>query len=86
MQEVVEAWVIGHWSVSRCIGDRHVNYESPPPNVIQVDCKKEDLPVPVYRWLVKHFTKDEDMVLEVGGTAGTVLFPFKILENQTYRK
>lgn len=68
MQEVVSAFIIGYWASSRIAGSSHVNFSSPPPNIVEVmDVKLgEEYPIAFYKLLISWFTKDGDTVLEIG--------------------
>lgn len=69
MQEVVSSFVIGHWAASRVVeGSSHVNYSSPPPNIVEVTGAGigEEYPADFYMQIIKWFSKDGDTVTEVG--------------------
>ena len=65
MQEVVSLYIVGHWASSRIVGSSHVNYSSPPPNIIKVSTARlgEEYPVDFYNEIIGWFSKDGDLIL-----------------------
>ena len=67
MQEVVSSFIVGHWASSRIVGSSHVNYTSPPPNIVEVATRLgEEYPGEFYNQMISWFSKDGDLILEVG--------------------
>ena len=68
MQEVVSSFIVGHWASSRIVGSSHMNYTSPPPNIVEVATTRlgEEYPTAFYNHIISWFSKDGDLVLEVG--------------------
>ena len=68
MREVVSSFIVGHWASSRIVGSSHVNYSSPPPNIVKVSTARlgEEYPVDFYNEIIGWFSKDGDLILEVG--------------------
>ena len=83
MQDVVSSFIVGHWASSRIVGSSHVNYSSPPPNIVKVSTARlgEEYPVDFYNEIIGWFSKDGDLILEVGygnqvGELTFILFNF----------
>ena len=80
MQEVVSTYIVGHWAASRLVGNSHVNYTTPPSNIVDVNEAKigEEYPISFYHMLVSWFSKDGSTVLEVGcgNEVGIVIYFF----------
>mmetsp|Transcript_36100 Transcript_36100/g.57708 ORF Transcript_36100/g.57708 Transcript_36100/m.57708 type:complete len:417 (+) Transcript_36100:589-1839(+) len=68
MQEVVSSFIVGHWASSRIVGKSHVNYATPPPNIVEVTSARigEEYPVSFFKDIISWFSKDGDLILEVG--------------------
>ena len=68
MQEVVSSFIIWHWAASRVVeGSSHVNYSSPPSNIVEVTGAGtgEEYPVDFYMQIIQWFYKDGKNVLRV---------------------
>ena len=75
MTESLNAFVIGHWSVSRQISSRHFLLSN-NENLIFVEhvpsqcASAQPLPVQAYTWLVKHLSREGDTVVDVESDTG----------------
>lgn len=68
MQEVVSSFVVGHWASSRVVGSSHVNYVTPRKNIVEVTAATigEEYPVSFFKEIISWFSKNGDLILEVG--------------------
>ena len=76
MKEVVHCFVVGHWSVTRKVTSRHVTGVSINLVEIEEGCQpvminnvihfKAEQPVSVYKKLITLFSKEDDLILDVG--------------------
>ena len=77
LKESLNAFVGGHWSVSRQLTKRH--YSGGKPNLIFVEnfaseCSSTDpLPIEAYAWLVKHLSQEGDAVVNVFSSKGDTM-------------
>jgi len=63
----VSPFVVGHWASSGVVSRCHVNFSSPPTNLLEVsNTIGEELPVSFYHELVRWFSKDGNTAVEVG--------------------
>ena len=78
MKESLHSFVVGHWSVSRQVTTRHLSVTN-DKNVILLDhvssqCSSTSpLPVEAFTWLVKHMSREGDVVVDVGSDTGFVM-------------
>lgn len=74
MTEVIDCFVVGHWAVSdKKLTDRHVSRNT--TNFIEVE--KESVqghPKELYSNLVATFSKEGDLVLDIGSGNGKLIF------------
>jgi len=64
MQEMVSAFIAGNRASSKIVGNSHVNFLPPPPNIVGViDAKLgEEYPIAFYKLLISWFAKDGDII------------------------
>ena len=50
------------------MGNSHVSYATPPPNIVEVTSARigEEYPVSFFKDIISWFSKDGDLILEVG--------------------
>ncbi|KAL9973330.1 hypothetical protein ACROYT_G019770 [Oculina patagonica] len=67
LKEVLNTFVVGHWTVSRKISLRHLAVEC-SDNVVFVKHRASEEPIPLqaFTWLVKHLSREGDAVIDVG--------------------
>jgi len=78
MTEVVSSLIVGHWAVARKMVDRHVS-RCTSTNVILVQntCRVANKqPGEVYERLLETFSKEEDLILDIGSGNGKDNFCF----------
>jgi hypothetical protein len=74
MTNIVNAFVIGHWSISRKLTDRHV--ASLSTNLLEIDEGTNNevhfpaQPKCVYEKIIAIFSKEDDLILDVGSATG----------------
>ena len=69
MTEVVNSFVVGHWAAARRMMDRHVSKHT--RNVVSVESEEADKqPKKVYEHLLSTFSKEEDLILDIGSGNG----------------
>lgn len=72
MTEVVNSFVVGHWAVARKMVDRHVSKHT--SNVVTVASEEADKqPKEVYEHLLSTFSKEGDLILDIGSGNGNGL-------------
>ena len=78
MQKVQSSFIVDHWASFRIVGSSHVNYTSPPPNIVEVATARlgKEYPVEFYNHFISWFSKDGDLILEVayGNQVGKLIF------------
>lgn len=66
---MVDSFVVGHWSVTRDLTQRHVAKST--TNLIQlVDTATERNPEELYEFLIEAFSLQEDHILDLGSENG----------------
>ena len=62
MQEVVSSFIVGHWASSKVVGGSHVNYVTPPKNIVEVTAATigEEYPVSFFKEIISWFSKSGD--------------------------
>lgn len=69
MTEVVDAFVVGHWAVARKMMDRHVSRCT--TNVLLMENEEAGKqPKEVYEQLLGTFSKEGDLILDIGSGNG----------------
>jgi hypothetical protein len=69
MAQVVDSFVVGHWSVTRDLTQRHVAKST--TNLIQlVDTATERNPEELYEFLIEAFSLQEDHILDLDSENG----------------
>lgn len=75
MTEVVDAFVVGHWAVARKMMDRHVSRCT--TNVLLMENQEAGKqPKEVYEQLLGTFSKEGDLILDIGCGNGKDSFCF----------
>ena len=71
--QINQVIVIAHWSVSGELATANVNYSdtTAPPNIAEVATIKHT--IPMYNYLVEHFTKEKELILDVYSKSGIYL-------------
>ena len=59
MTNCLESFIIGHWSVSHTVSERHFS-AGDCRNVVECDNKRAG-----YKWLIEHLSQEGDCVLDV---------------------
>ena len=68
MTKVVDAFVVGHWAVSRKLTNRHVN--RPTTNAIEDSTEGKYHGADVYNSLIGTFSQEDDLILDIGSKNG----------------
>ena len=69
MTEIVDCFVVGHWAVShKKLTERHVSRQM--TNLVDVEVKVDGYPEELYESIIKTFSKEGDLVLDVGSENG----------------
>ena len=80
MTEVVHSFIVGHWAVSRelTVTERHVAMST--TNIIEIDNhderKRPGMPKELYKFLVKIFSLEWDLILDLGSGSGKYICYF----------
>jgi len=73
MTEIVDCFVVGHWAVSqKKLTEMHVSRQM--TNLVDVEVQVDAYPEELYESIVKTFSKEGDLVLDV--RSGNVKFGF----------
>ena len=81
MTEVVNSFVVGHWAVARKMMDRHVSKHT--TNVVSVESEEADKqPKEVYEHLLSMFSKEGDLILDIGSGNGKKKIVFVVWQPQ----
>lgn len=72
MSEVVDSFVVGHWSVTRELTERHVS--KPSTNVIHREMENGKFPKKVYKTFIETFSLERDLVLDIDSENGNFSF------------
>lgn len=67
LQEALETFVVGHWSVSRQITSRHLSASK--ENLIFLN----SFPAQGYTWLVENLSREGDVVIDAGTPNGCAM-------------
>ena len=70
LQEALETFVVGHWSVSRQITSRHLSASR--ENLIFLN-KESSFPAQGYTWLVENLSREGDVVIDAGTPNGCAM-------------
>ena len=81
MTEVVNSFVVGHWAAARKMMDRHVSKHT--RNVVSVESEEADKqPKEVYEHLLSTFSKEGDLILDIGSGNGKKKIVFVVWQPQ----
>lgn len=78
MTEVVDCFVVGHWAVSHKLTERHVSRAT--TNAIEVLRSSSHQPQELYEWLITSFSKEGDLILDLGSGNGKLVFHCKLFQ------
>ena len=73
MSEVVDCFVVGHWALShKKLTERHVSRQI--TNLVEVEMAGEGYPQELYETLIQTFSKEGDLLLDIGSETGKFCF------------
>ena len=81
MTEVANSFVVGHWAAATKMMDRHVSKHT--RNVVSVEREEADKqPKEVYEHLLSTFSKEGDLILDIGSGNGKKKIVFVVWQPQ----
>ena len=84
MTEVVSSFVVGHWAVAKKMVDRHVSRCTANAILVHKKDGNEKQPKEVYKQLIETFSKEGDIILDIGSGNGKEGFCFVVYKQPLY--